>query len=243
VRPLSALLIALGALVLASACNNLPHVDPGPRWIDLFNKLDASSALAAPSWTVFSPWTCGTTFTGAPDGGTDGGIADAGVEAGQPRACLPGPGDTTHYPEDPSGGLEAPFAFSDSANDFGFAVSTHAPSGTVDFSGFRQLVFSASLTTPSTPALPGAVFQVELDCTKDQGQKAITRQVTVTINAQRWQEPPFRLDLSQFQSALMSSNGSCLSQIDGIRFLVIPGMSDQPDVIGTLFLDNVSLQN
>jgi hypothetical protein len=233
--------MALAALVLGPACYNLPHVDPGPRWIDQFNRRDGSAALAPPTWTAFSPWTCGTTFRGTADAGqveSDGGTTDAGIDGGQPTACLPGPGDGD------TSGLEAPFAFSDAANDLGFAVSTQA-SAPVDFTGFQTLVFSANLSAPSTPPLPGAVFQVELDCSKNLGQTSITQEVTnLKTNGQPWQDP-FHLYLAQFHSALTLSNGSCLRQIDGIRFVVIPGMVDsaQPDVIGTLLLDNVSLQN
>jgi hypothetical protein len=240
--------MALAALVLGPACYNLPHVDPGPRWIDQFNRQDGSAALAPPTWTVFSPWTCGTIFTGTPDAGqveTDGGIVDAGIDAGQPTtACPLGPGDSTNYTNPPDvSGLEAPFDFSDSRNDFGFAVSTQATSGTVNFTGFHYLQFSAILTIPLMPLPSGIVFQVELGCSKNFGETVITQEVTeLNINAQSWHRPPFRLDLSQFGSALVTSNGSCLSQIDTIRFVVIPGM-DQPEVIGTLSLDNISLQN
>jgi hypothetical protein len=245
VRPLSALSIALGALAVAPGCYNLPYVDPGPRWIDQFTPLDGTAGLPPPTWAAFSPWTCGITLTSSPDAGpveTDGGSTDVGRDGGQPANCLPGPGDTTHYPGD-TGGLEAPFAFSDSANDSGFAVSTQATLGTVDFTGFHQFVFSANLTTPSTAPLPqGTVFQVELDCSKNRGETVLTQTVDITINAQGWQLP-FRLDLAQFHSVLTSSNNSCLSQIDGISFVVIPGMNDQPEVAGTLSLDNISLQN
>lgn len=255
-RPASALLLVLGALVLAPACYNLPHIDPGPRWIDQFN---SDAGMPTPTWGAFAEWTCGTERApnpapgGSDGGGADGGpadaaaaqaalaaaaVVDAGGDGGLPMACQMGPGDGKGR------GLVQPFAFADSSNDVQFTVTTQATSGPVDFTGFHQFVFSANLTTPSTAPLPAdsTVFQVELNCSKNRGEIVLTQEVNnIKINAQGWH--PFRLPLAQFQSMLMSSNGPCLSQIDGIRFVVIPGMNAQPQVAGTLSLDNISLQN
>jgi len=244
VRPVSALSIALGALVLTPACYDLPHADPGPRWIDQFR--DA----AMPTWGVFAPWTCGTERVMSPAlGGSDAGSADAAPTAiasadaaiadtgdgGLRMPCQSGPGDGD------GPGLEQPFAFADSSNNLEFTVATQAASP-VDFTGFHQFVFSANLSTPSTAPLPtGTVFSVELECTKNPGETVLTQNVGITINAQGWDT--FRLYLAQFTAMLTSSNGSCLSQIDVIRFVVKPGKNNRPEVAETLSLDNISLQN
>jgi hypothetical protein len=248
--------VFVAALLLAPGCYNLPYVDPGPRWID---KFDADGGvLAPPSWAAFADWTCGTrpapnSRTGADGGVADGDIADAaahadsavpadatvadaGSDGGTRTACRPGP----------TSGLAQPFAFADSSNDVEYTVETHTRTGaTVDFTSFRQFVFSANLSAPAATPLPvGTVFEVELDCSKNQTETSVSQKVPAVItniNAQGLILS--RLDLSQFQFDFMSSNGSCLSQIDRIRFALEPGQNDQPQVTGTLALDDVSLQN
>jgi hypothetical protein len=249
-RASSTLPFALAAALLAGAgCYNLPTVDPGPRWIDQFNRDPRNPGqLGTPSWAVFSPWTCGTSPLDQPDGGqpaVDAGPMDGGIDAGAGAACQAGPGDNADYHDDPSG-LMAPFQFADSANNLEFAVSTTTVSGgTVDFTGFKQLVFSAKLksASPSSGTLPATTsFHVELDCTRNSTDPAATQTINnLQIDNPTWQV--FRPELNQFIVTLTSGNQACLSIVDGIRFVVVPGDNDQPLVSGTLSLDNVSLQN
>lgn len=244
-RPFIAHLPVIAALVGPTGCYNLPYVDPGPRWIDRFNNDNDGGALGRPSWAAFGPWTCGTrpTLKTADGGVTDSGgtlaqaadaaVPDAGNEGGVRTNCQPG-----------QGGLEQPFSFDDSSNDLEYTIETHTGGPTVDFTGFPQFVFNAKLAAPAMAPLPdGTVFEVELDCTNDT-TGAVTQDVpdlTTHVNAQTLILS--RLYLSQFQSTLMSSNGSCLSQIDGIRFVITPGQNDLPAVGGTFWLDDVSLQD
>jgi hypothetical protein len=248
VRRASAFPLALGVLILAPACYTLPHIDPGPRWIDEFN----ADAGMTPTWNVFTAWTCGTRQTPPlPQVGHDGAANDGGGP--DARAPSPAPSDAGAADagsprmlcQTGDGALVQPFAFADTSNNVEFTAETKTLSGTtVDFTGFHQFVFSANLTTPSTAPLPvvGTVFQVELDCSGNQNESVLTQKVPdFMLNAQGLD--PFFLDLAQFHFNVNSSTGSCLSQIDRIRFVVKPGQNDQPEVAGTLSLDNISLQN
>jgi hypothetical protein len=248
----SAQTLALAAALLAlGGCYNLPTVDPGPRWIDQFND-DAG----VPSWNVFGAWTCGTervpSTAGTSDGGADAGfadaaaanvvsadaaLADAGAGGGPRMACQLGSGDGDPH------GLDQPFAFADTSNDIEFTVTTQATAGAVDFTGFHTFAFDAWLRGPASAPLPtGTVFRVELSCSKNQSEIVLAQNVSdIMTNAQTWDTS--RRPLAQFLFMLTSSTTSCLSQIDGIRFVVRPGQNNQPEVVGTLSLDNIRLEN
>jgi hypothetical protein len=253
VRAASARTLALAATLLAFAgCDNLPTVDPGPRWIDQF-----SDDAGVPSWNAFGTWTCGTepvpsTAATSDGGGADAGLgdaapadaasadaalADAGAGGGPGMPCQMGPGDGDAH------GLDQPFAFPDTSNDTEFTVTTQATSGTVDFTGFHTFVFDAWLRGPATAPLPaGTVFRVELRCSKNQGEKLLAQNVSdILTNAQTWDTS--HRPLAQFLFMLSSSTASCLSQIDEIRFVVRPGQNNEPEVVGTLSLDSVRLEN
>jgi hypothetical protein len=251
VRATLARTVASAATLLALAgCADLPTVDPGPRWIDQFD-VDAG----VPSWDVFAGWTCGTepvrstvstsdggADAGSPDGAAaDGGSgdaapADASAGGGPRMACQRGDGDGDAH------GLDQPFAFADTSNDIEFTVTTEATSGSVDFTGFHTFAFGAWLRGPaSTPLPPGTVFRVELQCSKNKGETLLAQNVSdIMPNAQTWDTS--RRPLSQFLFMLPSSTASCLSQIDGIRFVVRPGQNNQPEVVGTLSLDSIRLE-
>jgi hypothetical protein len=247
VRPFIAHLSVIAALVGAPGCYSLPYVDPGPRWIDQFN--NDGGALAPPSWAVFDTWTCGTRPTPKTGSGADGGVTGSiSAPAQAADAAIPDGGNDGGVRVTCQAGqglLEQPFAFDASSNDVEYTVETHTSSGSVDFTGFPQFVFNAKLAAPLTAPLPGGtVFEVELDCTKNLNDPAVTQDVpdiTNHINAQGLILS--RLYLSQFQSTVTSSNGPCLSQIDGIRFVITPGQNDLPAVTGTFSLDDVSLQD
>jgi hypothetical protein len=180
-----------------------------------------------------------TDAAAASAGAADAAVADGGDAGSLGMPCQRGSGDGDSH------GLVQPFAFDDSSNDVEYTVTTHATSGSVDFTSFKDFVFDARLMYPTaTPLPPGTGLRVELICMKNQGENFVTQDVPIAdrINAQTW-GPPFRLHLAQFQFMLTSAIGSCLSQVDGIRFVVSPGQNDQPAVVGTLSLDNISLQN
>lgn len=261
VRARSIQILALAAGLLASvSCYNLPTVDPGPRWIDQF-----SDDAGVPSWNAFGGWTCGTepvpSTTGPSDGGADAALADAdaanvvsadaaladaGAGGGPRMACQLGSGDGDAH------GLDQPFAFADASNDIQFTVTSQATAGPVDFTGFRTFAFDAWLRGPASAPLPaGTVFRVELHCSRNQGQTPVNQGQTfvfqnvsdIMTNAQTWDTS--HRPLAQFLFMLPTSNApaSCLSQIDGIRFVVRPGQNDQSQVVGTISLDNVRLEN
>jgi hypothetical protein len=242
--PAHFLRIALGLLVLAPACYDLPHIDPGPRWIDQF-----TSDAGMPTWGIFAGWTCGTEPVpmsadgGRPDAGTagaaaaqarsaDAAVGDAGDGGFRRMPCQLGAGDGDPH------GLDQPFAFADASNDVEFTVTTQASSA-VNFTAFHTFTFRAWVRgTGTTPLPPGTAFRVELVCSQNRGETLLAQNVGgITINGQTW-DPPFFLDMAGFHP-----NSPCLTQIDGIRFVVGPGQNILPEVVGTVSLDSVGLQN
>ena len=88
----------------------------------------------------------------------------------------------------------------------------------------------------------GTVLRVELVCSKHQGEIVLSQNASdISINAQNWDTS--RRPLADFLFMKTSSTASCLNQIDGIRFVVSPGQNDQPEVVGTLSLDSIRLEN
>jgi hypothetical protein len=237
--PLSILLL----LSLGAACVDLSKVDPGPRFIDDFE--DGGT----PTWNRFSPWTCDN-FTGG--GGQDAGPEDAGVADGG-RASADAAGASTctlslEMPGDKSKqALEAGFQLDNPPHDmlqFGTEIVTRTVNGTVDLTGFSQLVFSAILESAAPPLsplpTPGTQFVAELGCSTLQSDSLATQPVEYTLGA-GWTQ--FRLLLSGFTLTYMSRNQSCLALVDSIHFAVLPGTAAGASTGGTLHIDNISLQN
>ncbi|HZL20259.1 MAG TPA: hypothetical protein VFG23_21180 [Polyangia bacterium] len=240
-RTPTALPISLLVLVLdLGACVDLAKVDPGPRFIDDF--ADGS----APSWNRFGPWRCND-ISGGQKGSPDAGAVDAGgsaPDAAGASTCnlaLENPGD------DDKQALESTFTLDDpldGVREFpGTEIVTRTVSGTVDVTGFTQLVFSTILESaaPPIPALPDATqFLVELGCSAFPSDPLAVQAVSYTLNA-GWAE--LRLSLSGFTLKNTSRNQSCLALLDSIHFVVMPGLADGASTGGTLHIDNISLQN
>jgi hypothetical protein len=238
--PLSVLLL----LSLGAACVDLTKVDPGPRFIDDFDD------GGAPSWTRFSPWTCDDFVgSGGPDAGAaaDAGIADSGrsdEDAAVASSChlsLESPGATDRQ------ALKSVFTLDDPLDGvrqtLGTEIVTHTISGTVDLTGFTQLVFSAILETAALPVspLPGSTqFQAGLGCSTFQSDPLATQDVTYVLGA-GWAQ--FRLSLSEFHLNDTTHNQSCLALVDSIHFIVKARLADGASTGGTLHIDNISLQN
>lgn len=235
----------LGVLFLLAlgACVDLAKVDPGPRFIDDFED------GGAPTWNRFSPWTCDEIngAVGKDAGARDGGVADAGrpaQDAATASTCklsLEQPGS------DDQQALESVFTIepTDGVRDYPGTeiVSRTVGHGTVDVTGFTQLVFAAILeSAPPSPSLPSSTqFLVELGCSALSSNPMATSQpVPYTLNA-GWTE--LRLSLSTFTLNNTSRNQSCLALLDSIHFVVMPGRSNGAPVGGTLHIDNISLQN
>jgi hypothetical protein len=224
------------------ACFDLQQVDPGPRFIDDF---EGDGGL--PTWNRFGAWSC-RTFTGSGDPGAppDAGAKADGGEPGEPDAgqChlavqMPGDGDKR--------ALRTDFELTDppdSIRQFPAAeVVTRTTGGTVDVSGFAQLVFSAILESaplPITPLPSGTRFVVELGCSTFTGDPIATQTVALTLGAD-WTE--LRLKLSDFTLKNMTRPQPCLALVDSIHFEVVPGLADGMSTGGSLFIDNISLQN
>ena len=251
-RRASPLLLALlGTLPATAACYDLNKVPTGPRWIDDFS-------ASKPTWSVFAPWRCGSLIPpptghdgGVADGGqTDGGRTDAGsdtaVDAGVSLSLCPlvrEPDDTNAL--DPSDNMNLTFTF-DIPEDMGvqdaIVQTVLLTAGPVDFTGFRQLVFSLKLST-TNPSPAGTGLSVVLGCSRNGTDKSASQTVPATmytLDSTAWW--PIHLDVSLFYGPTSLSQ-ACLSQIDSISFLVPPGTNDLPSFDGTLSLDNISLQN
>ncbi len=249
-------LLALAALPAIAACYDLNKVNPGPRWIDDF------STYPTPTWEAFSPWTCSVhviepqdlgivadagTDGGKRDGGArDGGTRDGGADTADASApappCPQGAGETNAQDPRDVTGLQIPFQLRDAHQGL-YAEST-ARMGPVDFTGFKQLTFGARLDSafPDSSPLPsGTELRVDLGCSRVSSYPATQVVSLFMIDTSTW--TPFRLDLSMFQVLQASLSQGCLSEVDSIRFLVAPGNTNRTAIDGTLFLDNISLQN
>jgi hypothetical protein len=127
---------------------------------------------------------------------------------------------------------------------FGTEIVTRTIDGTVDVTGFSQLVFSAILESASPPASPlptsGAQFYAELGCSTFQSDPLASQSVPYTLGA-GWTQ--FRLDLAKFTLVYTSRNQACLSLVDSIHFAVLPGTAAGASTGGTLHLDSITLQN
>jgi hypothetical protein len=237
--PLSILLL----LSLGAACVDLSKVDPGPRFIDDFE--DGGT----PTWNRFSPWTCDN-FTGG--GGQDAGPEDAGVaDGGRASADAAGASTCTLSLEmqgyKSKQDLKSAFMLDNPPDDvqqFGSEIVTRTIDGTVDLTGFSDLVFSAILESAGPPSSPlpatGTQFYAELGCSTFQSDSLASQAVAYTLGA-GWTQ--FRLPLSGFTLTYMSRNQPCLALVDSIHFAVLPGTTAGASTGGTLHLDSISLQN
>lgn len=255
-RGASPVLLAVVSVSLSStACYDLNKVQVPPRWIDDFS-------ASTPTWSVFSPWGCGTYLIEQPlepDGGTgDGGRTDAGTKDASRTNATVDAGDAP-LPACPRRGPGAPnvadledtsdlaYAF-DVPKGFGALVETEIEptGGPVDFTTFRQLVFSANLQSASTQApLPSTTgLTVVLGCSRNGSDKLASQPVPggmLVVDSSGWRS--VHLDLSAFYVTQTLVSQTCLSEVDSISFEVSPGNSDMPSAAGTLSLDNISLQN
>jgi hypothetical protein len=239
-RPALPVLLLLGS---GAACVDLTTVDPGTRFIDDFE--DGGT----PTWNRLGPWKCDN-FTGG--GGQDAGADDAGVsDAGRASADAAGastctlaletPGDTSNHALKSSFTLDNP---PDDVRQFGSEIVTRTIDGTVDVTGFSQLVFSAILESAPPPSSPlpasGAQFYAELGCSMFQSDPLASQSVPYTLGA-GWTQ--FRLDLAKFTLINTPHNQSCLALVDSIHFAVQPGPAAGASTGGTLHIDSISLQN
>lgn len=230
-------------LLTTGACIDLSKVDPGPRFIDNFE--DGGT----PTWNRFGPWTCDD-FTGA--GGPDAGTDDAGgADAGRPgpdaaiastcRLAIESPGSDDKHALESIFTLDAPP--NGTRQSPGSEIVTHTIDGTVDLTGFSQLVFSAILESaplPSSPLPAGTKLRAGLGCSTFESDPLASQYVDYTLNA-GWTE--FRLSLSGFNLNNTPHNQSCLALVDSVQFAVLPGLAGGASIGGTLHIDNISLQN
>jgi hypothetical protein len=219
------LLLALGV----SACFDPQKVDPGPRVVD-----DCEDGDLQPSWSTFPQWKADS-FTGdrPPTGPVDGGA----VGGTGSLALEPGDGDqhalaaTFELADMPDGVRQRP----------GAEVVTRMMGGTVDLTGFTQLVFDAFLE--ATPALPSAnPLVVDLGCASF-SQDPLASQAVMNVDLTSGYWVPFRLALADFQQQNTTHNQACLAQIDSLHFTILPGLADGQAASVTLHLDNIKLQN
>jgi hypothetical protein len=236
--------LVLGAPIVATACFDLPKIDPGTRFVADFNDGGLGS-----TWSRFGPWSCDTFTNAVPNAGAGGrGGADAGQAAdggaGSPETCQvsPEPGD-----DDPHA-LRTDFTLGDPADGIRQlpgvdVVSRTAKGTTVDLTGFKDLVFGAILESAPAPLdLPsGTLFQVELGCSAIAYDNIATETITGVMFGAPW--VTFRAGLDEFVQKQTSLSPACRSQIDSIHFAVRPGLADGASTAGTLHIDNITLQN
>ncbi len=212
------------ALGLA-ACLSLQKVPLGDRVIADFEEDPGVTRDGGiePTWSVFSPWTCGATTMRDPgngDAGQDGGShgdVDAGQpigpDGGQPVSCTLAPGDTDMHSLQAAFDLAAP----SKGQQLAVEVATHTMSGTVGFTDFQQFLFEARLD-PRADAFPtGTELKVELGC-KINGADLYFVDLYLTL-APRWN--PFSHLLSEFQGTVPLMDQTCLAYVDSIRFAVL----------------------
>jgi hypothetical protein len=236
----------LSSALIWPSCYSLPHVDPGNRVIADFEE-DGGDAGLDPTWNVFEPWFCrGITIPAQSR-------ADAGPDSGSERGADAGP------PANPDGGapvtcgvelggysghaLNAPFDLVtlDDNRAPGVEVGTSTKSGTIDVTGFRQLLFTAQLGPTSSAALPaGTKLRVYLDC----GTESVFTDFPLNMFGASWTPLSLRLDallsvpdLSQNQTQI------CLVNVDHIRFTVLFGSAAAgTEIAGRFQLDDVYLK-
>jgi hypothetical protein len=196
------------------ACVDLAKVDPGPRFIDDFED------GGAPTWSRFSPWTCDEisgAAVGKDAGARDGGVADAGQPAPDAAVASTCKLSLERPGSDDQQALESVFTIEplDGVHYPGTEiVSRTVGHGTVDVTGFTQLVFAAILeSTPPAPALPsGTQLFVALGCSALSSDPLATSQpVPYTLNA-GWTE--LRLSLSTFTLTNTPRSQACLALVD-----------------------------
>lgn len=230
--------------MVATACFDLPKIDPGTRFVADFNDGGLGS-----TWSRFGPWSCDTFTNATPNPGAGGsGGADAGqaADAGlaSPESCQVSlePGD-----DDPHA-LRIDFTLADPADGTrqlpGVEVVSRTAKGTtVDLTSFKDLVFDAILESAPAPlALPGGtLFQVELGCSTIAYDNLATETIAGLIPGAPW--VTFRAGLDEFFQMQTPLSPACRSQIDSIHFIVKPGLADGASTAGTFHIDDITLQN
>jgi len=130
----------------------------------------------------------------------------------------------------------------------GAGVSTSAGAATIDFSGYRQLVFSAILEG-GAPALPaGTLFYVELACSSVPlenpnvgGDRLVN--LGVGVSGATWSS--YELSLTSFGQPAWHTNHlvggapACLRAVDSIALSVSPNLMDGMAAAGKLHLDDI----
>ncbi|HLK93118.1 MAG TPA: hypothetical protein VKZ18_24700 [Polyangia bacterium] len=241
-----------GALLGLPACYNLTKVPPPPRWVDDFSAM-------TPTWNAFSAWGCGPYVVEQPPTNRDGGAdarpsadarpaTDAGPDADAAAPMLPlcpfGPGDDFHYAGD-TRGIYQRFDLPGGTTDVGIVAQSDVTMGPVDFTGFKQLVFSAKVesTFPASNPLPGTTQLIaRLVCAADRNDKAASQIISsFRVDGATWTE--VHANLTMFDVTGMSLSQACLSVVDSIQFIVVPGPNEAQTISGTLSLDNVQLEN
>lgn len=239
------------SILIVPACFSLPMADVSTHVIDDF----AEDAGTIPTWGAFSPWTCDAfTIRDQNNGDTsaDGGaVLDAGqppsVDGGPPVACILGPRDGMPH------ALAATFDLAGSMDDLGVAVASQVMVGTVDFTGFKYLQFSAKLSSSKqTDKLPsGTTLQVELGCptvtpTDRMDVVASDHNAGVTVDAVGWSLVKRNLTLTPTDFVVVPSSAeslaACLRAVDRIRFIVAIPAQPSP-IAGVLELDGIELTN
>jgi hypothetical protein len=230
-------LFALFPIALAfAACFDLQKVDPGARVID-----DFEDGGLVPEWQRLKAWSCDT------DGGPNGGQPDA--DGGQSMSCgVENGGDTDKYALRADFSLKTPLAGDQQPVA---EVVTRTISGTVDVTGFKRLAFSACLETSPDLSLPlpsGTLFQVELGCSAIKSYPFASQTVPYLSFKVKYPDQPFQLPLDMFVATKGGStlqSQTCLGQVDSIHFTIKPELPNGMSTggIGTLHLDNITLQN
>ncbi len=236
-RPTPPVLLVLS---LGVACVDLTTVQTGPRFIDDFE--DGGT----PTWNRLGPWKCDN-FTGGgrqDAGADDASVPDAGRASADASTCtlaLETPGATSNQALKSTFTLDNP---PDDVRQFGSEIVTRTIDGTVDLTGFSQLVFSAILESAPPPDSPlptsGAQFYAELGCSMFQSDPLASQSVPYTLGA-GWTQ--FRLDLAKFTLISTPHNQACLALVDSLHFAVLPGPAAGASTGGTLHIDSISLQN
>lgn len=222
-------LLAVLAAVAGAGCFDVRTVYPGPYVIDDFD--DGDLFPADPDFNM--PWSCSP--------------LNAADLTKRPQCAL-----DLGYKSESSLRM---FAEVDDAADLqmnypGASMAALATGGALDFSGYKEIVFSAKVESGVPPLPDGSQLTVEFGCMTTPTDNGIqTDQLRVSQSAAykaSWQT--VALEMRNFGSPTFDSThfvggpAACLARVDSVRFSIIAKLADGASTQFTVNLDSVFLQ-
>jgi hypothetical protein len=221
---------ALGSLLstlLIGACFDVQQVDVDSTAPQLLEIDDFEDGDQRPSNPTFSTWLCGT-YPGPPRISCDASARGHGGGLAQ---------EARFQLQDPADGM---------VDHPGMFLQTTHTVGTLDLSAFERIAFSAKLESDA-PSLPGASrLYVRLRCdgvgTSGAQPEGYWLETSVQVETD-WSS--FTLALTEFvrpNYVLSFSRQECVAALESLGFDLHPELPEGGSIVGTLTLDQISLQ-